>query len=422
MKATAPYGFRYQYLAGGANTGNGWANWNSPAGQFASVYIQDSVNNGIIPVFTYYMIYQSSPGNTQGESQGIKTNLENTSTMTAYLNDLKLFFQKAGSFPNNTVVFHVEPDLWAYAQQRSSGDNATTVAAKVGSTGLSEIAGYPDNIAGLAQAIIKLRDTHAPNVLVAFHASSWATGNDIVYSDPPDATVDSLGARVATFFNSLGANYDLLFSEFSDRDAAFKQFQYGDGGAAWWNDNDFRRNRIYLSRIGTNTGKRFVMWQIPQGNTKMRAMNNTWNHYQDNRTEWFFDEPARSRLNEYISIGVIAFLFGRGADGATCACDANNDGITNPPPINGNDRMSLNADDDGGFFREKAVNYYSVGAIPISGSPPKTGDVDGDGDVDIFDLSILLTRWGSADPAADINDNGVVDIFDLSILLTNWGS
>jgi hypothetical protein len=164
------------------------------------------------------------------------------------------------------------------------------------------------------------------------------------------------------------------------------------------------------------------MWQIPQGNTKMRAMNNTWNHYQDNRTEWFFDEPARSRLNEYISIGVIAFLFGRGADGATCACDANNDGITNPPPINGNDRMSLNADDDGGFFREKAVNYYSVGAIPISGSPPKTGDVDGDGDVDIFDLSILLTRWGSADPAADINDNGVVDIFDLSILLTNWGS
>ena len=65
-KAVAPYGFRYQYLAGGVNTGNGWANWNSN-GQFATYYIQDSVANGITPVFTYYQIFQSSPGATSGE-------------------------------------------------------------------------------------------------------------------------------------------------------------------------------------------------------------------------------------------------------------------------------------------------------------------------------------------------------------------
>jgi hypothetical protein len=52
MKSTAPFGFRYQYLAGGVNTGSGWATWNSN-GQFATFYIQDSVANGIIPVFTY---------------------------------------------------------------------------------------------------------------------------------------------------------------------------------------------------------------------------------------------------------------------------------------------------------------------------------------------------------------------------------
>ena len=34
MKATAPFAFRYQYLAGGANTGNGWATWNAN-GDFA---------------------------------------------------------------------------------------------------------------------------------------------------------------------------------------------------------------------------------------------------------------------------------------------------------------------------------------------------------------------------------------------------
>jgi hypothetical protein len=50
------------------------------------------------------------------------------------------------------------------------------------------------------------------------------------------------------------------------------------------------------------------------------------------------------------------------------------------------------------------------------------GDLNGDGKVDIFDLSILLTNWGEPGGVADINQDGKVDIFDLSILLTNWGS
>ena len=100
MKATAPFGFRYQYLAGGANTGNGWATWNTN-GDFAKFYIQDSMANGIIPVFSYYMLLYSLPAaGAGGESNGNFTNLNNTATMTAYYNDLKLFFQKAGAFPH----------------------------------------------------------------------------------------------------------------------------------------------------------------------------------------------------------------------------------------------------------------------------------------------------------------------------------
>jgi hypothetical protein len=85
------------------------------------------------------------------------------------------------------------------------------------------------------------------------------------------------------------------------------------------------------------------------GNTKMRAMNNTWNHYQDNRTEWFFDDSSRTHLAEYARAGVISLWFGQGAGGTTCICDAAGDGVTNPAPINGNNAVSLNADDDGGY-------------------------------------------------------------------------
>ncbi len=53
-------------------------------------------------------------------------------------------------------------------------------------------------------------------------------------------------------------------------------------------------------------------------------------------------------------------------------------------------------------------------------SPPKPGDINGDGVVNIFDASILASRWGTSDPDADLNGNGVVDIFDASIMASNW--
>src|SRR6185436_3655985 len=54
MRSTAAFGFRYQYLAGGVNTGNGWATWN-PDGSFVTSYVRDSSEHGMATVFTYYM-------------------------------------------------------------------------------------------------------------------------------------------------------------------------------------------------------------------------------------------------------------------------------------------------------------------------------------------------------------------------------
>ena len=363
LARVAPFGFRYQYLSGGVNTGNGWANWNSN-GDFATFYIADSRAAGIIPVFTYYQMVQSSPGASQSESDGVATNLNNASTMTAYYNDLKLFFQKAGA-AGGTTVLHVEPDLWAYLQQKATNDNATTVPAKVGSSGQADVAGLPDNAAGFAQAIKRLRDRYAPNVVLGYHFSTWGTGNDIIYSDPADATVSSLGVRTARFEQSLGARFDIAFTDLSDRDAAFKQFVYGDGGGSWYTADDYRRSTLFIGAFVRTAGMRAVLWQIPLGNTKMRAENNTWNHYQDNKVEWIIGDTTRAHLNAYAQAGVVAALFGRGADGPTCACDAAGDGVTNPAPINNNTGVSLNADDDGGYFKQQVAGYYNTGALVL---------------------------------------------------------
>jgi hypothetical protein len=390
LRATAPFMFRYQYLAGGVNTSKGWSTWN-PNGDFATFYIQDSIANGMIPVFTFYQLLQSSPGGGS-ESDADFGNLNDTATMTAYYNDLILFFQKAGAFPTRRVVLHVEPDFWGYMEQRSANDNAASLPAKVSETGIAALQGLPGTVGGFARAVVKLRDTYAPNVTLAYHLSVWGTNVDIAISNPPDAQIDALGIRAANFYTSLGAAFDLVFTDIADRDAAFKQYVYGDGGISWWDAGDFQRNARFLGTFSRTAGRRLVIWQIPLGNTRMRAENNTWGHYQDNRVEWLLDDATRTHLAAYRDAGVIAFLFGGGASGVTCACDGARDGVTNFAPIGANTMASQTApagtapsqttiggvptlvtphaaNDDGGYFRWRAWAYYQSGAMPL-GTPP----------------------------------------------------
>ncbi len=263
------------------------------------------------------------------------------------------------------MVLHVEPDLWGFLQVQAKGDKASSVPAMVASSGMPELAGLPDDASGVAQAFVRLRDQYASNVSLGYHLSVFGTGEDPLFSNPSSAHIDALARRSADFYNSLGANFDVVFTDASDRDAGFKQYEYKDGGASWWDEGDYSRNIRYLSDVVDLTQKRVVIWQIPLGNTRMRAENNTRNHYQDNHVEWFLEDQEHINLARYAQAGVIALLFGRGADGATCACDSNKDGITNPDPIGDNTGESISADDDGGYFRYLAAAYYQGGRLLV---------------------------------------------------------
>ena len=366
LRASTRLGARYHYLSGGVNTGSGWSGWAKGGGSFVNGFVDDSAGHGFLPVFSYYQLRESAPGKDQGEEQGDLDNLRNASTMRAYYQDLRLFFQKAAE-TGRTTVLHVEPDLWGYIQRHTSGGDAATVPASVSSSGMTELAGLPDNAAGFAQAIVRLRNAYAKNVLLGYHLSVWGTGVDIGDSDPSDARVDELARQSAAFYASLRTSFDLLFAEYADRDAGYRQNVDGGGTSGWWDAGDFARNVRYLGGVAQATGKRIVMWQVPVGNTKMRAMDNTRGHYQDNRVEWLLDGAAgREHLKAYANAGVIAFLFGPALPGATCACDAMGDGVTNPAPLgSGPNRLSLSADDDGGLFRSLANAYYGAGTVAL---------------------------------------------------------
>src|SRR3954447_25703441 len=111
--------FRYQYLAGGVNTGSGWSTWN-PGGSFVTLYVRESRAAGIVPVFTYYQLLQSrADACGGGEDEADLCRLRDAGVMRAYWDDLRLALRRMrGSRP---VVLHVEPDLWGTSSRRGSG-------------------------------------------------------------------------------------------------------------------------------------------------------------------------------------------------------------------------------------------------------------------------------------------------------------
>jgi len=75
------------------------------------------------------------------------------------------------------------------------------------------------------------------------------------------------------------------------------------------------------------------------------------------------------------------------------------------------------------YETELADNLYIDGTVKIK----MMGDVNGDGKVDIFDLTIIALAFGSKpgdpnwNPDADLDPNNIIDIFDLVLITLNYG-
>ena len=351
--------YRYAYIAAGVNTGNTWQNWSSPRGQYVVDFMNSSRSNGFIPIFTYYQIVQSRPNVLAEPPLG---NLRNNGTMRAYFDDWKFLMQKIGAF-GDPVIVHVEPDMWGHLQ--NAGSNPNNVQVSVRSSGHSDVGQFDNNASGLAKAFIHIRDNYAPNAILAYSSTHWVSADLIVQN----TNGTTQGNAVGDFYNALDADFDLMFHEYSDRDGEFYRIVRGNS-EKWWNPDDFERKFDFIEAIYKKTGLRGMLWQIPIGNRFYLSMNNTEGHYQDNKVEHLLGDGSRANIERYVQYGVIGALFGDGEGRQTHFADRRNDGVTNPGSISsrGGGRTSeraTHADDDGGYLRKSAQEYYRQGPVPL---------------------------------------------------------
>ena len=392
-RTKVPWDFAYQYMAGGVNTGNGWATWNDRA-QFPLWYARAAAGHGYIPVFPYYMLLQSvGPCASCGESERDLAHLNSKDLMRAYYADFAKLMQRLGPGTydgirgfGKTAIVQVEPDLSAYAEHavlRSAecfghctggANDPRKLRAAVASSGFAAVQGYGNTYRGFNLALLHLRDLYAPNVLLAFHASDWAALWDVGSYTGRDLDAASLGRRVAAFASAAGvaklrpdtSAYDLVFNDVADRDSEVS--------GIWWDRRNvafpnFHRWERYVRAIHGATGRPVVVWQIPEGNQWFRTEDGAPGHTQDNRAEYFFHH-----VGELEAAGIVALLFGRG-NPSTTHTDATGDGVTNPAATcttNGmssgevcNDHVSTVADDDGGYLRMEARAYYRA-PVPLT--------------------------------------------------------
>lgn len=311
---------RYRYFT------KGWVDnwgWRARDGSWGQAYMQECYDQGFLPVIQYYQMRDEAGG----DEDAFYSTTKNPAIMATYFGDFKILMERAKAFGKPVLVL-MEGDGYAYMQVQS-GNNPDAYSA-IAHSGLPELQGLPNTAAGWGLAFLQLRKSvGANNVILGMHISGWASGKDIAYSsvtDPLEPEVNDVYAflsKLGLADNITGQTYDVLVGDPLDRDSDFYRLTRNQD--RWWDASDsapiasksFNRYAEWLRLWNQTAQKRWVLWQIPLGNSNhLNVLNNGGPRqgYKDNRPEYFFANGT-AHMQNFADAGVIALLFGVGEDG-----------------------------------------------------------------------------------------------------------
>ncbi|MEY9927995.1 hypothetical protein ABH926_002629 [Catenulispora sp. GP43] len=265
-------------------------------------------------LWTWYSLRDLGDLAGQGDGPGEVVAINRVDLLTRYLNDYRFFLQKIGG--RNDMI-DLEPDFWGYV--RSLGD-PHQVPAQVSAADPTDCGSQENSAAGLARCLVAMAREYAPNAAVGLHLTCW------------DWQTETAGC--IRDYQALGAqNADFLVTDVSDRDAGWYAEPAHGGRDTFWTDQKARAALGFYKTMAEALGKPVVLWQIPVGNM---AQNNTLNHYQDDKVDWFF-----THMNEVANAHVAGLLFGAGQQEQTTV------------------------ETDGGNLIGKTIAYHGSGGVAL---------------------------------------------------------
>src|SRR3954468_9177233 len=316
----AAWDVRYRYFT------KGWVNnWGFGAydGSWGLGYMRECDSQRFIPAVQYYQM-NGEPG---GSESAFLAKVQNATTMKSYFGDFKILMQRAKDF-GKPVIILLEADGFGFLQQQTGGNSAAYAAVK--DSGVAELSGLPNTVAGWGLAFLQLRKSvGANNAVLGIHISGWASGKDIAYgsvTDPLSPEVDKVYNFLAPFglaANVTGATWDVLVGDPLDRDSDYYVLVQGQN--RWWDASDsasinsksFNRYAEWVRLWNVKATKRWILWQIPLGNSNHRNVANDGSPragYKDNRPEYFFGNGT-AHPAEFANVGAIGPRVGGGAGG-----------------------------------------------------------------------------------------------------------
>lgn len=311
-----PWDARFRYLARGWRDTFGTG---ADDGSWASVYMNEAGAHGEIPVLAYIELMDPP-------DYDYLSRIQDAAAMATYFADFKLLMERVRDFGKPVVVL-LENTAFAFIELAARHD--PTVPAAVASSGLPELADLPNTVTGWGLAFLRLRRSMgALNAKLAIDVAHWASGLDVIYADasvPLRPEVDRVWAFLGPLGltpNLTGDTYDLLAHHVSDFDFDYSKLVLNKD--FWWDPADnasastrsFTRYLAWLALWNQRAAKRWVLWEIPVGNSYHLNVDNIGlprGGYRDNRVEWIFGSSGAEHRPALTRAGVAMLLCGLAA-------------------------------------------------------------------------------------------------------------
>jgi hypothetical protein len=357
---------RWTYFTSDLKSGTGWYNnWTGGAlsADWAVSWLSSVVSQNFIPGVQYYLLEADYPPTGTAGTQIISAKLQVPAVMKDYFTKFKLFLQAAKQVGKPVIVI-LEGNALGTIEIQVNND-PTTYAA-IADSGLPELSGLPNTVAGFGLAYLALRKSvGASNVLLGPDVEQSAAPSDFLYHSVSDDIGPHVAYQYGAFLSYLGAGanqtgvtFDFVAAcpGYMDADQAAAQ---GDAGY-WWDASDtanvstssFNRYVAWLSLFNQASQLPWILWQISMGNSNSPNVANkggAWagpypsgyvlpsgctersntgcpSGYKDNRAEYFLGSSREAHLAKFATAGTIGLFFGANASSTDQTSDYYTDG------------------------------------------------------------------------------------------------